>query len=89
MLGNLTCAVLLAISGVSKLRAKQETRDAFHALRLPEWLRRSPAPLLLPWAELVLAVVLVFGSGWVLVAGSESSAGAALTWRRNAAMHWA
>ena len=73
MLGNLTCAVLLAISGVAKLRAKQETRDAFHALRLPEWLRRSPAPLLLPWAELVLAVVLVFGSGWVLVAAAAAS----------------
>ncbi|MHA6512275.1 MauE/DoxX family redox-associated membrane protein [Tessaracoccus sp. Z1128] len=73
VLGNLTCAVLLAVSGWAKLRATAETRDAFQALRLPEWLRRSPAPSLLPWAELVLAVVLVLGTGWVLVAGSVAA----------------
>ena len=73
MLGNLTCAVLLAVSGVAKLRAKEETRDAFSALRLPGWLGRSPAPVVLPFAELLLAAVLVLGSGWVLVAGAAAS----------------
>ena len=73
MLGNLTCAVLLAISGMAKLAARSETRDAFQALRLPGWLRRSPAPALLPWGELLLALVLVVGSGWVLVAGAVAS----------------
>lgn len=73
MLGNLTCAVLLAISGMAKLAARSETRDAFQALRLPGWLRRSPAPALLPWGELLLALVLVVGSGWVLVGGAVAS----------------
>ncbi|MBB1512591.1 hypothetical protein H5399_08240 [Tessaracoccus sp. MC1627] len=73
VLGNLTCAVLLAISGMAKLAAMSETRDAFKALRLPGWLRRSPAPALLPWGELLLALVLVLGSGWVLVGGAVAS----------------
>ncbi len=67
MLGNLAVAVLLAISGAAKLRSPEETRDAFQALRLPGWLRRSPAPVLLPWGELALAVLLIVGAGWVLV----------------------
>lgn len=70
VLANLTLAVLLAISGIAKLRAPAATRDAFTALRLPAALRRSPAPTALPWAELALAVVLVFGAGWLLVLGT-------------------
>ena len=58
------------MSGVAKLRAPAATRDAFTALRLPAWLRRSPIPQVLPWAELALAVVLVFGNSWLLVAAA-------------------
>lgn len=73
MLANVTVYVILAVSAVAKFRAPQETRDAFVALRLPEWLRRSPAPALLPWAELVLAVALFIGIGWLLIVASVLS----------------
>ncbi|AQX16680.1 hypothetical protein BCR15_08475 [Tessaracoccus lapidicaptus] len=73
VLGNLAVAVLLAISGAAKLRSPEETRDAFQALRLPGWLRRSPAPVLLPWGELALAVLLIVGAGWVLVIAAAAA----------------
>lgn len=73
MLANLTIAVLLVTSGVAKLRAPQETRDAFVALRLPKRLADSPAPAALPWGELALALALVFGTGWVLILATAAA----------------
>lgn len=70
VLANVAIAFLLIVSGVAKLRAPAATRDAFTALRLPGVLRRSPAPAVLPWAELALAVILLTGTSWVLLAGA-------------------
>lgn len=67
VLTQLLCAAVLALSGIAKLREPQASRDAFIALRLPQWLAAGPAPRLLPYAELVLAVGLLAGRGWMLV----------------------
>ncbi len=52
-------AGLLTLSGVAKLAAPEDARSAFQELQLPRRLTRSPAPRLLPWGEIVLAVLLV------------------------------
>lgn len=70
VLANVAIAFLLVVSGAAKLRAPAATRDAFTALRLPDFLRRSPAPAVLPWAELALAVILLTGSSWLLTLGA-------------------
>lgn len=72
-LASLTLAFLLAVSGIAKLRSPAATREAFTALRLPEVLRRSPAPAALPWLELLLAVVLAAGVGWLLIGGAVAA----------------
>lgn len=59
LLPPLVAALLLVVSGVAKVRHPEETRSAFGELRLPRALTRSPAPVLLPWAEIVLAVAIV------------------------------
>lgn len=63
----LVCAAVLVLSGVAKVREPVATRDAFIALRLPRWLADSPAPGVLPWAELALGVLLLVSPGWLLV----------------------
>lgn len=72
-LANLTLGVLLAVSGVAKLRDRAATADAFRALRLPAWLTSAGAPAVLPWAELALAALLVFTRGWLLVAATVAA----------------
>lgn len=72
-LANVLLAVLLAISGVAKLRDPDSTADAFKALRLPEWMVRVRGPQLLPWAEIVLAVLLVVARGWLLVVATVAA----------------
>lgn len=52
-------AVLLVVSGAAKLRRPEETRSAFAQLRMPTALTDSPAPALLPWGEIVLALALL------------------------------
>lgn len=59
LLPPLLLAVLLIVSGAAKLRHPEETRSAFSQLRLPGALTNSPAPRVLPWAELVLAAALL------------------------------
>ena len=59
LLPPLLLAVLLCVSGGAKLRHPEETRSAFAQLQLPRALTDSPAPQVLPWAEIVLAVALV------------------------------
>ncbi len=55
----LLLATVLVVSGVAKLRAPDDTADAFVSLRLPPALVTAGVPRLLPWGELVLAALLV------------------------------
>ena len=66
LLPPLVAALLLVVSGVAKVRHPEETRSAFGELRLPRAVTRSPAPVLLPWAEIVLAVANLM---WFVFAG--------------------
>lgn len=59
LLPPLLLAVLLVVSGLAKVRHAEATRSAFAQLELPQALTRSPAPRLLPWAEIALAVALL------------------------------
>lgn len=59
VLAPLLLAVVLAVSAVAKLRAPEESAEAFTALRVPRALSRPWAVRGLPWAELGLAVALV------------------------------
>ncbi|WP_162143194.1 MauE/DoxX family redox-associated membrane protein [Granulicoccus phenolivorans] len=72
VLTQLLCAAVLALSGIAKLREPRASRDAFVALRLPDRLAAGAAPLLLPYAELVLAAGLLVTRGRLLavVAGA-------------------
>ena len=55
----LLLATVLVVSGVAKVRAPEDTADAFVSLRLPGVLVRAGVPRLLPWGELALAALLV------------------------------
>jgi thiol-disulfide isomerase/thioredoxin len=57
--------LVLALSGALKLREPQASRDAFLSLRMPTRLTASPAPVLLPWGELLLALGLLLLPGWL------------------------
>lgn len=59
VLPALLLALTLAVSGALKLRDPVTTADAFVALRLPARLRAAPIPVLLPYAELLLALGLL------------------------------
>lgn len=70
----LTClGAVLASSCVAKLRAREETQDAFVSLRIPAWIPSRPAALALPWLELVLALGLVVAPGTLLVAVASAA----------------
>lgn len=71
----LILAIVLGASGIAKLRDSTAARDAFVALRLPWWLVDGPAPRLLPWAELALAVGLLVLPGWpgIVIAGFSAA----------------
>lgn len=64
----LLLALVLIVSGLAKVRDPASVREAFVTLQLPPWLTRGPAPALLPWGELVLAVVLLVAWGPLAVA---------------------
>lgn len=59
LLPPLVAALLLVVSGIAKVRHPEETRSAFGELQMPRALTSSPAPVLLPWAEIVLAVAII------------------------------
>ncbi|UTT65067.1 hypothetical protein NMQ01_10055 [Janibacter sp. CX7] len=59
LLPPLLAALLLVVSGIAKVRHPEETRSAFGELQVPRALTDSPAPALLPWAEIVLAVAII------------------------------
>ncbi|MGD8215862.1 TlpA family protein disulfide reductase [Aestuariimicrobium sp. Y1814] len=67
----LVLALVLALSGVAKLRSPRAAADSFVSLRMPPWLSNSIAPKVLPWGELVLAVLLLVlpGAFGVVAAG--------------------
>lgn len=68
LLAPLTIAALLVTSGIAKVRAPAETRSAFQQLRLPRVLADGPAPTVLPWAEIALAIALLVLPGrWALI----------------------
>ena len=56
-------ALVLTFSAAAKLASSKHTDAAFISLRLPAWLRTLRAPVLLPWGELALAVLLLVTSG--------------------------
>lgn len=66
----LLLAGVLAVSGSTKLGSAEQTLASMASLRLPEWLRARWIALVLPWAELALAVALLLTSGSVFVMGS-------------------
>lgn len=55
----LTLAVVLAVSGVAKLRDPLSLEDALVALRAPSALPRRTTARVVPWVEVVLAVLLL------------------------------
>lgn len=59
LLPPLLLSTLLLVSGVAKARRTEATRSAFAQLELPRALTDSPAPRVLPWAEIVLAIALL------------------------------
>lgn len=66
VVAQITCALLLALSGLAKFRSPEATAEAIAVLRLPAWARDPRVPKLLAWGETLLAAVLVLGAGWVL-----------------------
>ncbi|MDO5682620.1 MAG: MauE/DoxX family redox-associated membrane protein [Propionibacteriaceae bacterium] len=63
----LLLAAVLIVSGVAKLRDASAVRESFITLQMPPWLTRSPAPALLPWGEIVLALALILLGGPLLI----------------------
>jgi hypothetical protein len=62
---------ILVISAVAKIRDPRDTASVFDKLRLPAFLTTLQAPRLLPYAEIVLAVLLlVLPDAWYVVATS-------------------
>lgn len=75
VVAQLLCAAVLILSGIAKAREPEATQDAFTALRLPRALADSPAPALLPWAEIALGALLLVTRGWPLALGLLATLG--------------
>ncbi len=56
-------AAVLVVSAVGKLRAPERARDAFTAMGVPLWLNRPLVARAHPWAEIVLALLLLAVTG--------------------------
>lgn len=71
----LTLSLVLATSGLAKLRDHRATRDAFTALRVPSFVPAGPAAAALPWVEVALAVLLVVApAGWLVPVAAVTTA---------------
>ena len=53
------------MSAVGKLRSPRSSAEAFRDLRVPSPLDAQPAVRALPWAELLLALLLLVAGGWL------------------------
>lgn len=63
----LTLVGVLVASGAAKARDRRATRDAFTALRVPRFVPADLAAGVLPWAELLLAALLLLApAGWLV-----------------------
>jgi ABC-type transport system involved in cytochrome bd biosynthesis fused ATPase/permease subunit len=67
LLPVLTCAVVLLVSGVAKLRDPDAVDTAFVDLDVPAVLRHPLLRRALPWVEIALGVWLVLATGSALV----------------------
>lgn len=67
LLPVLTCAVVLLLSGVAKLRSPGSVDSAFTALEVPTVLDTRVVRRLSPWAEVTLGVALLVSTGTALV----------------------
>jgi hypothetical protein len=67
LLPVLTCAVVLLVSGVAKLRAPDTVDAAFTALEVPRALDTAVVRRLSPWVEVALGAWLVLATGAALV----------------------
>lgn len=67
LLPPVVLALLLVISGLSKVRHAEATRSAFAQLELPTALVDSPAPRALPWLEILLGAALLLSPAAVAV----------------------
>lgn len=63
----LTCAAVLVVSGVAKLRSPGSLERALSSLRVPGALAGRPVRLLLPWVEVALGAALLVTTGRVLL----------------------
>lgn len=62
--------VVLTVSAVAKIRDPRDTASVFEKLVLPRFLVRLRAPLLLPYGELAVAVLLLLLPGYSYVAAT-------------------
>ena len=67
LLPVLTCAVVLLVSGVAKLRAPETVDAAFVSLEVPKALDTPVVRRLSPWVEVALGAWLVLATGAALV----------------------
>ena len=67
LLPVLTCAVVLLVSGVAKLRAPETVDAAFTSLEVPKVLDTAFVRRMSPWAEVALGAWLLLATGAALV----------------------
>ena len=67
LLPVLTCAVVLLVSGVAKLRAPATVDAAFTSLRVPRVVDTPVVRRLVPWLEVALGAWLLLATGPALV----------------------
>ena len=67
LLPVLTCAVVLLVSGVAKLRAPATVDTAFTSLRVPRVVDTPVVRRLVPWVEVALGAWLLLATGPALV----------------------
>lgn len=72
LLPLLTCAVVLLVSGVAKVRTPDAVDRAFTSLGVPSALDRPVLRRALPWVEVGLGLWLLLAAGPVLVAGAAA-----------------
>ena len=67
LLPVLTCAAVLLLSGVAKLRAPESVDEAFTSLEVPKAVDTASVRRLVPWVEVALGAWLLLATGTALV----------------------